>query len=62
MSFGANIAFLPHGTLIGGGQLGLAITPNINKPSVNVPSLIPNLTNVVDIYAGGYHSMVLLSK
>ena len=62
MSFGANIAFDPNRKLIGGGQLGLGIIPNINNPSVNIPTLIPNLTNVVDIYAGGYHSMVLLSK
>ena len=47
MSFGSNYD----------GQLGLG-----DYNDRYVPTLIPNLTNVVSISAGGYHSFFLLSK
>ena len=39
------------------GQLGLR-----DYTDRYVPTLIPNLNNVVDISPGGYHVIVLLSK
>ena len=39
------------------GQLGLG-----DYTDRNVPTLIPNLNNVVDISPGAYHVIVLLSK
>ena len=47
MSFGSNYY----------GQLGLG-----DYTDIYVPTLIPNLTNVVNISPGGYHVIVLLSK